>query len=181
MKQLLAFIMVAVAIASCGGNSGSSGSLGATDSLAAARTAKDSILAKNKATALASVEAFSSGNVDAMLKDCASDVVDYGDGSSAPVKNLDSIKMGIKTWLAAFPDYKAENIMALADGNHVVVFADWSGTFKAALMGMKPTGKSFKIKDADLFTFNDAGKITEHRGVQSFNTILEQVGGKMGK
>jgi predicted ester cyclase len=181
MKQLLAFLVIAVVITSCGGNSGSSGATIVPDSLAAARAARDSILAKNKATAIASVEAFSSGNVDAMLKDCTPDAVDYGDGSGAPIKNIDTVKAGIKAWLAAIPDYKAENLMAMADGNHVVVFADWSGTFKGTLMGMKPTGKSFKVKDADLFTFNDAGKITEHRGVQSFNTIIMQIGAKMAK
>ena len=42
-------------------------------------------------------------------------------------------------------------------------------------MGMKPTGKSFKLKDVDLFTFNDAGKITEHRSVQSSQTYINQV------
>ena len=54
-----------------------------------------------------------------------------------------------------------------------------SGTFKAELMGMKPTGKSFKVKDVDIYTFNDDGKITEHRSVQSMATMLSQVGAKM--
>jgi len=48
-------------------------------------------------------------------------------------------------------------------------------------MGMKPTGKSYKLKDVDLFTFNDEGKITEHRSVQSMETMLSQVGAKMKK
>jgi hypothetical protein len=46
-------------------------------------------------------------------------------------------------------------------------------------MGMKPTGKSFKVKDVDLFTFNDEGKITEHRSVQSGKTMMDMVGAKM--
>jgi hypothetical protein len=40
-------------------------------------------------------------------------------------------------------------------------------------MGIKPTGKSFKYRDVDLFTFNDAGQITEHRSVQSGKTRMD--------
>jgi hypothetical protein len=46
-------------------------------------------------------------------------------------------------------------------------------------MGMKPTGKSFKVKDVDLFTFNDEGMITEHRSVQSGKTLIDMAGAKM--
>jgi predicted ester cyclase len=69
--------------------------------------------------------------------------------------------------------------MTLSDSNHVAVYAVWTGTFKNALMGMKPTGKSFKVPDVDIFTFNADGKITEHRSVQSLGTILTQVGAQM--
>jgi len=69
--------------------------------------------------------------------------------------------------------------MAIAEGNQVAVFGDWSGTFKGDLMGMKPTGKSAKWKDVDIYTFNDEGKITEHRSIQSMTSILWQVGAKM--
>ena len=43
---------------------------------------------------------------------------------------------------------------------------------------MKPTGKSFKYRDADIFTFNDAGQITEHRSVQSGITLMDMIGAK---
>jgi predicted ester cyclase len=43
-------------------------------------------------------------------------------------------------------------------------------------MGMKATGKAFKIKDVDIFKFNDAGKIIEHRAVQSNETMARQLG-----
>jgi predicted ester cyclase len=50
---------------------------------------------------------------------------------------------------------RAENFLVIKDGNHVAVFADYSGTFKNPMMGIKPTGKSFKYQDVDLFTFNE--------------------------
>ncbi len=34
-------------------------------------------------------------------------------------------------------DYKGENIMYIADGDKVAVYADWSATFKKDFMGMK--------------------------------------------
>jgi hypothetical protein len=46
-------------------------------------------------------------------------------------------------------------------------------------MGMKATGKSFKVNDVDIFKFNDAGKMIEHRNVQSNATVAAQVGMSM--
>jgi predicted ester cyclase len=179
MKQLLVFIGFTAFLISC--NNNSSPMTTTMDSVAAARMAKDSVLDKNKATALASVQAFSSGKMDEAFKDVTTDAVDYGDGTMAPVKGVDSIRSMVKVFMTAFPDYKGENFLVIGDGNQVAVFADYSGTFKNPLMGMKPTGKSFKLKDVDLFTFNDAGKITEHRSVQSNKTMMEMVGAKMKK
>jgi predicted ester cyclase len=132
---------------------------------------------KNKATALASVMGVNAHDAEAMLKDVTTDAMDYGDGSMPPVKGVDSIKAGINAWLAAFPDVKGENFMVMTDdGTHVAVFADWSGTFKNDFMGMKATGRSYKLKDADIFTFNEEGKITEHRSIQSNMVMGSQVG-----
>jgi len=69
----------------------------------------------------------------------------------------------------------------LSDSNHVAIAGDWSGTFKKDLMGMKATNKQFKVKDVDIYTFNSDGKITEHRSIQSLNTILGQLGASMPK
>ena len=178
MKQFLVLICFCAVMISC--NSNSNTSLTATvDSLNAAVAAKTAALEKNKATAMASVKAIGSGKVEDVLKDVTPDAVDYGDGSSAPIKGRDSISAMIRSFTTAFPDYKGENFLVIGDGNHVAVFADYTGTFKNPMMGMKPTGKSFKVKDVDLFTFNDAGQITEHRNVQSGRTMMEMVGMKM--
>ncbi|MVN23409.1 ester cyclase [Mucilaginibacter arboris] len=133
-------------------------------------------LEKNKQTALNSVEAYSKKDIAGILKDCSSDFVDYGTGEGKPMKNQDSIRTMMKSFFAAFPDYKGENFKAVAEGDTVIVTANWSGTFKNAFMNIKPTGKSFKAPDADIFTFNDAGKITSHKGVQSEGTFFYQLG-----
>jgi predicted ester cyclase len=180
MKQLLVLIGFAVFATSCN-NSNSPMMTNGMDSVAAAYAAKDSVLEKNKATALASVQAFSSGKLDDAFKDVAPDAVDYGDGGMAPIKGRDTIISMVKGFMSAFPDYKGENFMVVGDGNHVAVFADYSGSFKKPFMGMKPNGKAFKYRDVDLFTFNGAGKITEHRSVQSGKTMMDMIGVKMPK
>ncbi len=180
MKKLLFFMGLVPWMMSCNNQSVSATGT-ASDSVVAAMTANDSVLEKNKAAALASVQAFNSAKLDDAFKDVTADAVDFGDGTMKPVKGVDSIKAGAKEFLNAFPDYKGENFLVLGDGNHVAIFADWSGTFKNPFMGMKPTGKSFKEKDVDLFTFNDEGKVTEHRSVQSSRAIMEMVDAKMKK
>ncbi len=133
---------------------------------------------RNKKTALASVEGINAHDANVVLKDAAPDAVDYGDGSMAPTKSMDSVKAGLSAWLTAFPDVKGENLKAVADGDWVVVWGDWSGTWKGDFMGQKATGKSYKLKDADIFKFNDDGKITEHHSIQSNMVSAMQVGMK---
>lgn len=134
---------------------------------------------RNKQTALASLTGFATGDVDVILKDADKDMVEYGDGSMAPVKNLDSTRAGLKMWLAAMQDYKGSNITAAADGDYVMIYGTWTGTWKNDFMGMKASGKPFRVNDVDILKFNDAGKIVEHRTIQSMNEIGRQVGMKM--
>jgi predicted ester cyclase len=178
MTKLLLFVALAALAMGCNTKS-ESDSATAADSTLAAIKAKDSILDKNKATALASTQAWNTRNLEAASANFVTDVVDYGEGSYKPVKGLDSVKINMKAFMDAFPDVKGENFEVLGDGNKVAVIGDWSGTFKNPMMKMKPTGKSFKLKDVDIYTFNDAGKITEHHSIQSNLTIMVQVGMKM--
>jgi predicted ester cyclase len=130
---------------------------------------------KNKQTALACVNALISGDVDATVKDGTADVTDFGDGSMPPVKGMDSLKAALHNWRDAMSEYKADNLWAIADGDQVAVFGDWSITFKSDLMGMKTAGKSVKMKDVDIFKFNSEGKITEHRNIQSSAEMIRQL------
>lgn len=165
MKRLFTTLTVIAIITACTNHpvSGSS-------------TSKIDTLERNKQAALADCEAFSKHDTTALAKGLAANAVDYGDGIDHPVKGIDSIKTSVQTFINTFPDVKGENLMAIAEGNHVAVFGDWSGTFKGNFMGLKPTGKSFHIKDAELYTFNDEGKITERRSVQEFQNYMMQVG-----
>jgi predicted ester cyclase len=130
---------------------------------------------RNKQTALSSINAVIAGDVDGALKSLAPDATDYMDGSMPPIKGTDSITANLKMWRSALSEYKGDNLLAVADGDRVVVFGDWSGTFKTDFMGMKTAGKSFKVNDADIFKFNEDGKITEHRSIQSGCAMMSQL------
>jgi len=127
---------------------------------------------RNKKVIMASMEAFNNNDMDNVFKDVAAGYIDYADGSMPP-QTVDSIKIFLKMLKESIPDYKGENHMYLADGDNVAVVADWSGTFKNDLMGIKATGKMFTYKDVDLFKMNDEGKITEHRSIANFGMVLQ--------
>ena len=171
MKQLSAIIFIIALFFSCN-NATQSPATATVDSVS---LAKEAMLTKNKAAALGFIQAINSKNMNDMVRDFAVDYVDFHDGNIPPTRGLDSLKADLHSFVTAFPDVKAENLVAVAEANKVAVFGEWSGTFKVDMTGMKATGKSFKIKDADLFTFNDAGKITEHRSVQSGEALMSQV------
>jgi len=159
-------------------DNGSSGS----DSTAVASTSSlEEKEDRNKQTALAISREVGGGNLDSAFRHAAADIIDYGDGSGPAIKNKDSILAGIKGFVGAFPDYKGDNFEAVSDGDRVFVYGDWSGTFKNDFMGMKATGKSFKVKDVDMFKFNDKGEIIEHRAIMPWSVIMNQVGAQPPK
>ena len=176
-KVFLLLAATAIVFSACESNANKSGGTGTDDKMAdTTATTAESKTERNKKIIMASMDAMQSKNVDEMLKDCAPDCVDYGDGSMKPVKGKDSITGMIKQWLNAFPDNKGDNLKYVADGDWVMVWGDWSGTFKNDFMGMKATNKTYKMKDVDIFKMNDAGQVVEHHNVQSPNTMMMQVG-----
>lgn len=181
MKRLFMVITITTLLLTSCNNDKTSDAANGADSASTGMISKKDNEEKNKETALASEKAFNDHNADEALKNITSDYVDYGDGSTPPVKGSDSAKAFVKMFMASFPDYKGENLVALADGDHVAVMGDWSGTFKKDIMGMKATNKQFKAKDVDIFTFNSDGKITEHRSIYPLDNILRQLGTSMPK
>lgn len=137
--------------------------------------------ARNKKIVMASFDAMAAHNVPDMLKDAAPDCMDYGDGSMPPVKGKDSIMKMLQTWMSAFPNSKSDNLKYVADGDWVMVWGEWTGTFKNDFMGMKATNKSYKYQDVDIFKMSDDGKILEHHNIQPASTMMMQVGAAMPK
>ena len=180
MKKLLLLAAVAGLIASCNDKPGTSAAGTAGDSTSTTEMTAEAKEDRNKKTALASLNAVDGEtNVDEVFKDADKDLVEYGSGEMPPVKGVDSAKAWLQSWVNAVPDYKGSDLTAVADGDYVMVQGTWSGTWKNNMMGMNASNKSFKIADVDIFKFNDAGKMIDHRSVQSMNEVSKQLGMKM--
>lgn len=131
---------------------------------------------RNKKVVMASMENFMKGDMDGTFKDAAAGFVDYADGSTPPMTNIDTLKSFMKMLTNSIEGYRGENLNYYADGDYVLVHGDWLGTFKNDLMGIKATGKPVKFKDVDIFKLNDEGKITEHSAVQNLGAVLMAAG-----
>lgn len=185
-KVFLLLAVTAIIFTACESNTTKTGTEGAestgTDTTMAGNADNaENKEERNKKVVMASMESMLSKNVDQAFKDVAPDAVDYGDGSMPPLKGKDSIMNMLKGWVNAFPDNKGDDLKYVADGDWVMVWGEWSGTFKNDFMGMKATNKAYKMKDVDIFRLNDAGQITEHHNVQSPNTMFSQLGAKPPK
>lgn len=178
MKKNLFIAVVAIIFTACNDNTASNSSGTSNDSTSLSQEAKEE---RNKEIALAAQRSFETGqgNVDSILKNAASDFVDYGTGEMPPTKGIDSSRAFLQQMVTAIPDYKVTDVMAVADGDYVMVYGTWSGTLKNDFMGMKATNKPFKYIDVDIFKFNDEGKIIEHRAIQSINEFARQTGMQM--
>jgi predicted ester cyclase len=180
MKKLLLLAAVAGLIASCNDKSSATTGANNSDSTSTTELTAEGKEERNKQTALASLNAVDGEtSVDEVFRDADKDLVEYGSGEMPPVKGVDSAKAWLQTWVNAVPDYKGSDLTAVADGDYVMVEGTWSGTWKNNMMGMNATNKSFRIRDVDIFKFNDAGKMIEHRSVQSMNEVSKQLGMKM--
>jgi hypothetical protein len=166
-KLILAAIAGALFLSACN-NKGNTSAAG-TDSTAM-------YLKKITQVALASDSAFGKQDFAKATKDYAKGFVEYNNDPSKPVTNMDTIKAGNVSFFSSFPDFKGEKLHATAADSTVVVVGEWSGTFKKPYMKIQPTNKSYKVWDADIYTFNKAGQITSHQSIQSEATFLQQLG-----
>jgi len=134
-----------------------------------------SISLRNQQRAMLSIQAYNSHNVNEILKYWDSTAIDYGDGTSRPVKGIDSLKLLFAFVLKALPNIKVDSLKTLSDnGEHVIVTGIWSGSVRNDSLGISDT--KFSFWNGDFFTFNEAGKIIQHKSIQSHFGILAQMG-----
>jgi predicted ester cyclase len=172
-KLILGMAIVSCFLAACTGKSS------VTISTTSDSTA--TYLTKIKQAAMSSDSAYAKRDVITLVKDYAPGFIEYGNGESKAVTNMDTIKGSAKSFFEAFPDFKGEDFKVVAEDSTVIITGTWSGTFKKEFMKIKPTNKAFKVFDADIFTFNKAGKITSHKDVQSDAAFFNQLGIPMPK
>jgi len=87
---------------------------------------------------------------------------------------LDEVQAYFRESRTAFPDQRNE-LIALHHADDAVIAEFWLlGTHKGPLMGIEPTGRSFRCRMVALFVFRDAGLICERVYFDSA-TILRQL------
>ena len=129
----------------------------------------------NEQTAMLSIQAFNSHNVNEILKNWDSSAIDYGDGTMRSISGIDSIRYIFSAMLRAIPNIRVDSLKTLTDnGEHVIVTGQWSGTFRNDSLGVKET--AFNFWNGDFFSFNERGKIIQHKSIQSHLAILAQLG-----
>ncbi|MBK8192826.1 MAG: ester cyclase [Lewinellaceae bacterium] len=128
---------------------------------------------QNKAAMMKAYENLNNKDFDGFSTLLADDFTEYA--APEPVKGKGPAMESLKGFMAAFPDMKMEVQKMVAEGNTVMVLISVSGTWKGDMMGMKATGKSFKMIDVDIVEFNDAGKATAHWSVQDQMVMMSQV------
>jgi len=151
------------------------------DTTATATSDKETKENRNRETIKHNVDAFNTHDVDAIAKDYATNFSEDGDGTGKAQTNIDSVKNSYKMAFTAFPDLKGEDFKIVADGDWVMVWGKWSGSWKGDVMGQKATGKQFKLDDVDVYHLDDNGKIVEHRSIYPSYVFIESVGFKFPK
>jgi steroid delta-isomerase-like uncharacterized protein len=76
---------------------------------------------------------------------------------------------------AAFPDLTHEFEPPLVDGSRVAIVAQNAGTHSGMLMGLPPTGRSFRFRLVFLLEVRE-GRIVRDRRIYDLTGLLVQVG-----
>jgi steroid delta-isomerase-like uncharacterized protein len=78
----------------------------------------------------------------------------------------------------AFPDFHAEIHWQLADGDRVTTYKTYHGTHLGTFLGVPPTGRAIQFETVDVMRVQN-GKITDHWGVGTLLSLMQQIGGWM--
>ncbi len=134
----------------------------------------DSTVMKNKEGCKQWMEAFNSGNWDAMEKLTDPNIVEH---SPAPGQKpgRDGMMAMMKEFKAAFPDMKMTIVDMTAEGDKVSVLSRMEGTNSGQFMGMPATGKKVDVMGMDLIKITN-GKASEHWGYMEMDKFMQQMG-----
>jgi SnoaL-like polyketide cyclase len=112
---------------------------------------------RNKTIAIASVDALAKGDVDEALCFADSNIINYGTGQMPPMKGIAIVRASLLQFNRALPITKLVKYQVMAEGDWVMVWGEWSGTWAADMLGQPATRKPFKKKDVEIFKFSEDG------------------------
>jgi steroid delta-isomerase-like uncharacterized protein len=85
-----------------------------------------------------------------------------------------AIVSGLREFVAAFPDWRADVKNVISSGDTVVIEWDSSGTFRNAFRGRQANGKRFRRRGCSVAEV-EGGKIVRYRDYYDRATLLQQL------
>lgn len=108
--------------------------------------------------------------VESLAENCVAESPVHG-----KLNGRDRIAEVYRNWFAAFPDVRFEATDVVAEPERAVMFWTVTGTHSAEFSGFPPTGRTFQIRGASLYTFSN-GEIVHERRLYDFTALLMQLG-----
>ncbi len=122
-------------------------------------------------------EVVNGGNIDAIDKYVAKDMIEHQPGPPGTPQGLEGVKWYFKMIHEAYPDLQGRPSLVLADGDKVFIYATWEGTNKGRFMGKPATNKKTSWGVADVVRLVD-GKAVEHWGWEDRTGAVAQPSSK---
>jgi steroid delta-isomerase-like uncharacterized protein len=121
------------------------------------------------------VEAYNAGDWHRLKAALAPNVIYDEVGGQRRLQGAGQFVEAHEGWKQAGPDSKGTITNAFASGNTVMIEVHWTGTQTGPLGAIPPSGKSWSVRGAQVFTI-EGGKIKELRQYFDMMTILQQMG-----
>ncbi len=129
---------------------------------------------ENKALVRCWVEAWNTGNIDAVGGFVTVDYVRH-DPNSPEVRGPEAEQRLVEMYRAAFPDLRFTVEHLVAEGDSVAARLTVRGTHRGELLGIPPTGNQVTLAVMELYRLAD-GKIAEQWVTMDALGLLQQLG-----
>jgi steroid delta-isomerase-like uncharacterized protein len=130
---------------------------------------------ENKAAMLRFIDEYQRGGDERALEAViAPDVVDHTPLPGVP-KGRAGVKAIFDMFRAAFPDFRADVLDQVAEGDKVVTYKTFSGSQRGEFMGIPPTGRHVRFNLIDIVRMRD-GQVVEHWNVVDLASLMQQLG-----
>jgi steroid delta-isomerase-like uncharacterized protein len=119
-------------------------------------------------------EIWNQGNLDAIPKFYAADVVIHGAPSELP-PGTEGVRVSIGGFRAAFPDLHLTIEDTIVQGDKLVFRWSWTGTHKGEFLGIPPSGKKVASNGMSIVRLA-GGKIVEAWNASDDLGLMQQLG-----
>ncbi len=117
-------------------------------------------------------------DIEGIVSLCAEDATWSDSGVPLVRKGKEEIAKSLRYSFGAFPDWKFEYRIVLADEHTAVIELDNAATWTAPYLRQQPTGKKMAFPEAGIFEIAD-GKVQAYRGYLDMHDWAKQIGLKL--